>query len=176
MGKQKVENIRKGIEIFVQARERIPICEAVEISDEILDYLKTCPEIKQVAPAGSLRRMRETVGDIDILATGKDGRTIIEFFTRYPEADRILASGKTKGSIVVGRGRDARQVDLRIVPSDSYGAALQYFTGSKAHNIRLRSMAKEKGLKISEYGVFKGNEKIAGRTEEEVRNYYKNEP
>ncbi len=170
MGKQKVENIRKGIEIFVQARERIPICEAVEISEEILDYLKTCPEIKQVAPAGSLRRMRETVGDIDILATGKDGRTIIEFFTRYPEADRILASGKTKGSIVVGRGRDARQVDLRIVPSDSYGAALQYFTGSKAHNIRLRSMAKEKGLKISEYGVFKGNEKIAGRTEEEVYN------
>jgi len=168
MGKQKVENIRKGIEIFMQARERIPICEAVEISEEILDYLKTCPEIKQVAPAGSLRRMRETVGDIDILATGKEGRAIIDFFTRYPEMDRILASGKTKGSIVVGRGSDARQIDLRIVPSDSYGAALQYFTGSKAHNIRLRSIAKEKGLKISEYGVFKENEKIAGRTEEEV--------
>lgn len=168
MGPQRVDNIKKGVEIFVQARERIPIYEAVEISDAVLDYLKTCPEIRQVAPAGSLRRMKETVGDIGILATGKDGASIIEFFTRYPKVNRILASGKTKGSIVVGRGKDARQVDLRIVPTDSYGAALQYFTGSKAHNIRLRAMAKEKGLKISEYGVFKGDKRIAGKNEEEV--------
>ncbi len=168
MGEQRVENIRKGIEFFMQARERIPIHEAVEISDEILNYLKTCPGIRRIAPAGSLRRMKETVGDIDILATGEDGKAIIDFFTRYSGADRILASGRTKGSIVVGTGRDARQVDLRIVPSESYGAALQYFTGSKAHNIKLRGMAKESGLKISEYGVFKGSEKIAGRSEEEV--------
>jgi DNA polymerase (family 10) len=168
MGPQRVDNIKKGIEIFVQARERLPIYEAVRISDEILYYLKTCPEIRQVAPAGSLRRMKETVGDIDVLATGKEGAAIIDFFTRYPEVNRILASGKTKGSIVVGTGKDARQVDLRIVPRDSYGAALQYFTGSKAHNIRLRGMAKEKGLKISEYGVFKGDKKIAGKSEEEV--------
>ena len=168
MGEQKVKNIRKGIEIFLQASERIPIYEAVEISDEILHYLKTCSEVEQFSAAGSLRRMKETVGDIDILATGKDGTVIIDFFSRYPAADRILASGKTKGSIIVGRGSDARQVDLRVVPSHSYGAALQYFTGSKSHNIKLRSIAKEKGLKISEYGVFKGSEKIAGRTEEEV--------
>ena len=168
MGRQRVDNIKKGIEIFVQGRERIPIHEAVEVSDEILHYLKTCPKIRKVAPAGSLRRMKETVGDIDILATGKEGEAIIDFFTRYPEAHRILASGKTKGSIVVRTGREARQVDLRIVPSDSYGAALQYFTGSKAHNIRLRGMAKEKGLKISEYGVFKDDKKIAGKSEEET--------
>lgn len=168
MGKQRVENIRKGIEIFVYATERIPIYEAVEISDEVLGYLRTCPQIEKVAPAGSLRRMRETIGDIDILATGKDGNAIIDFFTTYPGAKRILAAGGTKGSIAVGTGSDARQVDLRVVPSDSYGAALQYFTGSKAHNIRLRNLAKDKGLKVSEYGVFKGDEKIAGKTEEEV--------
>ena len=168
MGQQRVDNIKKGIEVFLQARERIPIYEAVEIGDEILHYLETCLKIEQVAPAGSLRRMKETVGDIDILATGKEGETIIDFFTKYPQAKRILASGKTKGSIVVRIGRDTRQVDLRIVPSDSYGAALQYFTGSKAHNIRLRGMAKEKGLKINEYGVFKGDKKIAGKNEKEV--------
>ncbi len=168
MGQQRVDNIKKGIEIFVKTRERIPIHEAFEISHEIVDYLNTCTEIKHVAPAGSLRRMKETVGDIDVLATGKEGAVIIDFFTRYPKADRILASGKTKGSIVVRTGKDMRQVDLRIVPSNSFGSALQYFTGSKAHNIRLRSMAKEKGLKISEYGVFKGREKIAGKKEGEV--------
>ncbi len=168
MGQQRVDNIKKGVEIFLQARERIPIYKAVEVGDEILSYLKTCPRIESVAPAGSLRRMKETVGDIDILATGKEGEAIIDFFTRYPRADRILASGKTKASIVVITGDDTRQVDLRIVPNDSYGAALQYFTGSKAHNIRLRGMAKEKGLKINEYGVFKGDEKVAGKDEEEV--------
>lgn len=168
MGQRRVDNIKKGIEVFLQTRERIPIYEAVEISDEILNYLKTCPQIGQVTAAGSLRRMKETVGDIDILATGTEGEAIIDFFTKYPRANRILASGKTKGSIVVRIGRDARQVDLRIVRSDSYGAALQYFTGSKAHNIRLRGMAKEKGLKINEYGVFKGDKKIAGKNEEEV--------
>jgi len=168
MGRQRVDNIKKGIEAFVRTRERILLYEAFEISDEIVNYLKTCPEVEKVAPAGSLRRMKETVGDIDILATGKDGALIIDFFTKYPKTDRIIASGKTRGSIVVRTGRDLRQVDLRIVQSDSYGAALQYFTGSKAHNIRLRSIAKEKGLKISEYGVFRSNEKIAGKSEEEV--------
>lgn len=168
MGEQRVENIKKGIKIFLQARERIPIYEAVEISDKILSYMKTLPKVKRIAPAGSLRRMRETVGDIDILATGEDGGEIIDFFAKYPEVSRVLASGKTKGSIIVRMRGDERQVDLRTVPDDSYGAALQYFTGSKEHNIKLRSIAKEKGLKISEYGVFKGDEKTAGRTEEDV--------
>jgi len=168
MGRQRVDNIKRGIEVFVRTRERIPLFEAFEISDDIMNYLKTCPEVEKVAPAGSLRRMTETVGDIDILATGKDGALIIDFFAKYPKTDRILASGKTRGSIVVRTGRDSRQVDLRIVPSDSYGAALQYFTGSKAHNIRLRGMAKEKGLKVSEYGVFRSNERIAGKNEDEV--------
>ena len=168
MGEKKVENIKKGIEIYEQAHERIPIYEALTIVEDVIEYLKNAPGISQISPAGSLRRMKETVGDIDILATGKNGREIIEFFTKYPNVDRVLASGKTKGSIMVKTEKGKKQVDLRIVDEDCYGAALQYFTGSKAHNIRLRSMAKEKGLKISEYGVFQDNEKIAGRTEEEI--------
>jgi len=168
MGEKKVENIKKGIEIYEQAHERIPIYEALTIVEDVIEYLKNAPGISQISPAGSLRRMKETVGDIDILATGKNGREIIEFFTKYPNVDRVLASGKTKGSIMVKTEKGKKQVDLRIVDEDCYGAALQYFTGSKAHNIRLRSMAKEKGLKISEYGVFRDDKKIAGRTEEEV--------
>jgi DNA polymerase (family 10) len=168
MGEKKVENIKKGIEIYEQAHERIPIYEALTIVEDVIEYLKNAPGISQISPAGSLRRMKETVGDIDILATGKNGREIIEFFTRYPNVDRVLASGKTKGSIMVKTEKGKKQVDLRIVEENSYGAALQYFTGSKAHNIRLRSMAKDKGLKISEYGVFRGEEKIAGTTEEDI--------
>ncbi|MCP2619127.1 DNA polymerase/3'-5' exonuclease PolX, partial [Candidatus Aminicenantes bacterium AC-335-A11] len=168
MGEKKVENIKKGIEIYEQAHERIPIYEALTIVEDVIEYLKNAPGISQISPAGSLRRMKETVGDIDILATGKNGREIIEFFTKYPNVDRVIASGKTKGSIMVKTEKGKKQVDLRIVDEDCYGAALQYFTGSKAHNIRLRSMAKEKGLKISEYGVFRDDKKIAGRTEEEI--------
>lgn len=168
MGEKKVENIKKGIEIFQRAQERIPISEAITIVDEVLDYLKKAPAIGHLSSAGSLRRMKETVGDIDILATGKDGARIIRYFTRFPGVSRVLAEGKTKGSVLIAIDKEERQVDLRIVDESSYGAALQYFTGSKAHNIKLRGMAKDKKLKISEYGVFKGEKKIAGRTEEEV--------
>ncbi len=168
MGEKKAENIKKGIEIFQRAQERIPISEAITIIDEVLDYLKKAPTIGRLSSAGSLRRMRETVGDIDILATGKDGARIIRYFTRFPGVSRVLAEGKTKGSVLISIDKEERQVDLRIVDESSYGAALQYFTGSKAHNIKLRGMAKDKRLKISEYGVFKGEKKIAGRTEEEV--------
>jgi DNA polymerase (family 10) len=168
MGKQKVKNIKKSIEIFEKSRERIPISEAVQISEKIVKYLKSYQDIKQVIPAGSLRRMKETVGDIDILATGIDGEKIIDYFIAYPYTERVIASGDTKGSILVQTDRETRQIDLRILPQESFGAALQYFTGSKEHNIKLRRIAREKGLKINEYGVFQGKNRIAGRTEEEV--------
>lgn len=168
MGEKKVENIKKGIDIYEHAQERIPIAEALTIAEEIVAYLQEYKGIKQISPAGSLRRMKETVGDIDILATGDDGEAIIAYFTRFPKATRVQAAGRTKGSILVAAESGERQVDLRIVEASSYGAALQYFTGSKAHNIKLRSLAKDKGLKISEYGVFRGEQKIAGETEEEV--------
>lgn len=168
MGEKKVENIKKGIEIYEKAQERIPIYEAVSLVEEVMEYLKKAPQIGQLSPAGSLRRMRETVGDIDILATGKRGEQIIRYFTRHPRVIRALAEGKTKGSVMISTDRGERQVDLRIVAESEFGAALQYFTGSKAHNIKLRGMAKDKGLKISEYGVFKGQKKIAGRSEKDV--------
>ena len=168
MGEKKVENIKKGIEIYEKAQERIPIFEAVSLVEEVMEYLKKAPQIGQLSAAGSLRRMRETVGDIDILATGRNGEQIIRYFTRHPGVSRILAEGKTKGSVLISTDRGERQVDLRIVAEPEFGAALQYFTGSKAHNIKLRGIAKDKGLKISEYGVFKGQKKIAGRSEKEV--------
>jgi DNA polymerase (family 10) len=168
MGEKKVENIKKGIEIYEKAQERIPIFEAVSLVEDVMEYLKKAPQIGQLSPAGSLRRMRETVGDIDILAAGKHGEQIIRYFTRHPGVIRVLAEGKTKGSVLISTDKGERQVDLRIVSESEFGAALQYFTGSKAHNIKLRSMAKDKGLKISEYGVFKGQKKIAGRSEKEV--------
>lgn len=168
MGKKKVENIKKGIELFEHAQERMPIYEALTIAEEVIDYLKGAPGISHISTAGSLRRMKETVGDIDILAAGKDGRKIIEYFVKHPKTIKILAEGDTKGSILLETELGQRQVDLRIVEEECYGAALQYFTGSKAHNIKLRGLAKDKGLKISEYGVFRGEKKIAGKTEEEV--------
>lgn len=168
LGEKKVENIRRGIEIYEHAQERIPIDTAFNVVEEVTAWLKTAPHIGRISPAGSLRRMRETVGDIDILATGKGGSEIIEYFVRYPGVDRVLAAGKTKGSVMIRTPTASRQVDLRIVEDSEYGAALQYFTGSKAHNIKLRSLAKEKGMKISEYGVFKGEKRVAGYDEQDV--------
>ncbi len=168
MGEKKVENIKKGIEIYEKAQERIPIYDAVTLVEETISYLQKAPHIGRISSAGSLRRMKETVGDIDILASGKSGAKIIHHFTRFPRVSRVLAEGETKGSVLVATEKGERQLDLRIVDESEYGAALQYFTGSKAHNIKLRGMARDKGLKISEYGVFKGEKKIAGSTEEDV--------
>jgi DNA polymerase (family 10) len=168
LGQKKVDNIKKGIEIFEQSQERIPISEAVDIVEEMITYLKKSSLVGRLSPAGSLRRMKETVGDIDILATGKSGAQIVNHFTKFPGVSRVLAGGATKGSVMISTPEGERQVDLRIVNESSFGAALQYFTGSKAHNIKLRSMAREKGLKISEYGVFQGEEKIAGYYEKDV--------
>jgi DNA polymerase (family 10) len=168
MGEKKVENIQKGIEARERAGERISIYEASLVAESVIAYLKKSPLIGRVSAAGSLRRMKETVGDIDILATGKKGAEIIRYFTRFPNTIRVLAEGGTKGSIVVKTEAVERQVDIRIVDETEYGAALLYFTGSKAHNIKLRGLAKDRGLKISEYGIFRGSKRLAGRTEEEV--------
>ena len=173
MGDKKVENIRKGIELFEKASQRVSIWAALRVAASLIDHLKESGLVDRIEAAGSLRRMKETVGDIDILVCakksgGKDGARIIERFTRAPGVKRVLAAGATKASVMVATEDGERQVDLRLVDRSSYGAALQYFTGSKAHNIKLRSMAKDKGLKISEYGVFKGERKIAGAAEEEV--------
>jgi DNA polymerase (family 10) len=165
MGEKKVENISKGIELYEKGHERLSIAVAEKVANDIISYLKDKREIKDISPAGSLRRWKETIGDVDILVTGKNGAEIVNAFTKYPGTERVLAAGDTKGSIMVEGGV---QVDLRIVPPKSYGAALQYFTGSKAHNVRCRNIARTKGMKLSEYGLFKGQKMVAGKTEEEV--------
>ncbi len=165
MGPKKIENIKKGLELYEKMVGRIPIGLAFPLVQEIIEAMRKLPEVESISACGSFRRMKETVGDIDILTTGTDGRKIIDYFVHLPAVTRILASGETKGSAIFN---DRYQVDLRVVPRESYGAALQYFTGSKQHNIHLRTIAKSMGLKISEYGVFRGEEKVAGEDEEGV--------
>jgi|YelNatPaOPRAMG01_1025707.scaffolds.fasta_scaffold00123_59 DNA polymerase (family 10) len=169
MGAKKVENIRKGLELFQTAQERISLGVALPIVEEVISLMKQRAgnQLGRIHPAGSLRRMRETVGDIDILAETDQGAEVVRTFVSLPIVERVLAAGDTKGSVIVQGGV---QVDLRAVPSDSYGSALQYFTGSKAHNVHLRDIAKRRGLKISEYGIFDvaRDEKLGGRDEEEI--------
>jgi len=165
MGEKKVENINKGIQLFVASRERMSLGIALPVAERVIEELKKAAKVKRISTAGSLRRLKETIGDIDILSEGTDGEEIIKKFTSLPSVGRALASGGTKGSIIV---EDGTQVDLRVVEPDSYGAALQYFTGSKDHNVKLREIAKKQGLKINEYGVFRGESRIGGKNEEDI--------
>jgi DNA polymerase (family 10) len=164
------DNILKGIEFLESAGERIPLGEAFPIASNLVETLAVLDSVEQVTYAGSLRRMSETVGDIDILAASGSPEAVIDHFTHLEEVDRILAKGKTKGSIIT---KGQIQVDLRVVPSDSYGAALNYFTGSKEHNIRLREIAQQKKMKLSEYGLFRvtrsgAERRVAGSLESEI--------
>lgn len=168
-GPKKVENILKGIELWESSQERISLIDAYPIAEDLVEYMRREESVKEISVAGSLRRMKETVGDIDILvAAEREGwRRVHEHFVNYPEVEKVLAKGETKSSVVLKNGR---QVDLRTVEPKSWGAALQYFTGSKEHNIRVRDIAKEKGLKVNEYGVFRADteERLGGEREEEV--------
>jgi DNA polymerase (family 10) len=165
IGEKKVENIKRGIQLLKQSKGRMNLGMAFPVAKRIVETLRQKTGSKKIEWAGSLRRMRENIGDIDILATGPDKEKIVHSFTHLPEVKEVLASGETKASIIVEGGI---QIDLRVVEEDSYGAALQYFTGSKAHNIHLRGIAKTRGIKINEYGVFKGEKKIGGKEEKEV--------
>jgi DNA polymerase (family 10) len=165
MGEKKAENIKRGIELLRASKGRMNLGVAFPLAKRIVEALREKTGLKKIEWAGSLRRMRENIGDIDILATGPNHEKIVHTFTHLPEVREILASGGTKASVIVEGGV---QIDLRVVGEDSYGAALQYFTGSKGHNIHLRGIAKAKGIKINEYGVFKGEKKIGGKEEKDV--------
>ena len=165
MGEKKIENIKRGIQLLKQSKGRMNLGVAFPVAKRIVETLRQKTGSKKIEWAGSLRRMKENIGDIDILATGPDKGKIFQAFTRLPEVKEVLASGETKASVIVEGGT---QIDLRVVAEDSYGAALQYFTGSKGHNIHLRGIAKAKGIKINEYGVFKGEKKIGGKEERDV--------
>jgi len=165
--KRTVDNILKGIELVKRGAERTPLGRVLPLAEDIVRRLKAAGPVDRIEVAGSIRRRKETVKDIDILITSKRPAAVMDAFVGLSHVSRVLAHGETRSSIIT---EDGIQVDLRVVDEDSFGAALQYFTGSKEHNIRLREMAVRAGLKISEYGVFKGpaEKKIGGAREEDV--------
>ena len=150
-GEKKQSMILSGIDQFRRHSARYRLDEADEFVEPLLEHMKSIPEADRVQAAGSHRRRKETVGDIDILVQSEEPDAVVEGFLAFPAIDRVLAAGGTRASMVL---RSGLQVDLRVVPEESYGAALVYFTGSKEHNIRLRQRALDRGLTISEYGVF----------------------
>ncbi len=164
-GAKTEANILQALQGREEAGRRVQLAEAKVYADAVLRHLKSTPGIGQVAVAGSFRRRMETVGDLDVLVTCKKSGPVMERLAEYEAVADVLARGSTKMTV---RLRSGLQLDLRVVPEDSYGAALQYFTGSKQHSILLRRRAQEHGLKLNEYGVFRGQRRVAGRTEEEV--------
>ncbi len=172
MGEKKIQNILRGLELWEKSKERMTLLQAYELGEALLKHFETIRELyENIELAGSLRRRKETVGDIDLLISAKreNWSKIHQHFVSYGGVREVLLHGETKSSLVLEEGR---QVDLRTVEPHQWGSALQYFTGSKEHNVRIRDIAKAKGLKISEYGVFRADteEWIGGGTEEEVYN------
>ena len=164
-GEKLVADLKKGLSEFQEYSKRTRLDVAKAQAEELASYLRGAKGVQNVEIAGSLRRRLETIGDIDILVAGKDPSAVMAKFVSYPKVREVLSKGDTKSSIVLESGI---QADVRFFEEDSFGAGLQYFTGSKSHNIALRTLAKHQGLKISEYGVFRGEERIAGRSEDEI--------
>ncbi len=165
MSVKSEENILKAIEVYRRASGRFRLDTAAETAEELMEYLRKFKGVDEITPAGSLRRGRETVGDLDLLVTGRDHAGIADHFARFPGINQILAKGEDKVSVKL---QNDMQVDVRLLERSAYGAALQYFTGSKEHNVALRERAKKKGWKLSEYGLYHSEKVIASRTEEEV--------
>lgn len=163
-GEKTEKHILESIAAKADTSRRFLRASVVPYAEAIADHLRTVSGVKQVTLAGSYRRARETIGDVDLLAVASARSTIMDAFVGYDEVTEVLAHGKTKSSVVL---RSGVQVDLRVVPAKSYGAALHYFTGSKAHNIALRRLGQQKGFKVNEYGVFRNDKQIAGKTENE---------
>jgi len=166
MGEKVEQNLLKSLEMHKSAEAtRMLLGHALPIAKEIETRLKALKEIDNIAIAGSLRRMKETVGDIDLLVCSNKPEKVMEKFVSLPQVLRVLAKGPTKSSVLL---KDGLQVDIRVIEKRSWGSALNYFTGSKEHNVGLRRIAISKGLKLSEYGLFNGNNTIAGSSEEEL--------
>jgi len=161
------QNILRGIEMLKRASGRMPLGQALPLAEEIIARLRRVKGNQRILYAGSLRRMKDTVGDVDLLAVSTAAEKVMDAFVSLPMVQQVLAKGETKSSVMTRQGI---QVDVRVVAPEAFGAALVYFTGSKAHNIHLRDMARKKGLKISEYGVFqeRTGKRIAGKEEEEI--------
>jgi len=164
-GEKTELNILQGIEFLKGQKGRFLLGEVYPIVEDVLRGLRSLREVEKAEVAGSFRRSKETVGDIDLLAVSSEPEKVMEYFASQPDVAKVWGKGLTKSSVRMAEGFD---MDLRVVSRKSYGAALQYFTGSKEHNVATRRIAISKGLKLNEYGVFKGTRRIAGETEEDV--------
>ena len=162
---KKIENVKKGLELKDRFKGRFLLSEADQYVEAIVAQLKNVRGLDQILPAGSYRRGQETIGDIDILVTSKKPEIVMGAFTNLPQVERILLKGPTRSSVILKNGI---QADIRVLTPLNFGAAAHYFTGNKQHNILIRGLAIKKGLKISEYGVFRDARRIAGKTEAEV--------
>ena len=164
-GEKTEVRIGEAIEAHIGTERRFRLSIAAQYAEPLVAFLRSVPGVERVVVAGSYRRAKETVGDVDILVTAGEGAKVMDRFAAYDEVAEILSHGPTRSSV---RLRCGLQVDLRLVPPESYGAALHYFTGSKAHNIAIRRLGQERGLKINEYGVYDREMRVAGETEESV--------
>ncbi|HXZ53205.1 MAG TPA: DNA polymerase/3'-5' exonuclease PolX [Burkholderiales bacterium] len=164
-GEKTEAKLLEAARAHLSKAHRFKLALAGEYARSLLEHLRQARGVGQAVVAGSFRRMKETVGDLDVLVTAADATQVMRRFAAYGEVKQMLASGATRASAMLACGI---QVDLRVVPPESFGAALHYFTGSKAHNIAVRRLGQERGLKINEYGVFKGKRRVAGETEESV--------
>lgn len=167
MGEKTEKKIISAIESYKRNKGRFKLAEALSYAKPLVEYLESVEGVYDVTPAGSLRRKKETVGDLDILVTCKKNSTVMDSFVNYNDVREVLAKGETKSSVILKCGI---QTDLRVLDKESFGAALYYFTGSKDHNIAIRGRAKKRGLKINEYGIFKetNEERMGGEKEEEI--------
>lgn len=164
-GAKTEANILQAVEQHLSQSKRLKLAIAAQYADSLAAWLKGAPAVERIEVAGSFRRSRETVGDLDLLVATHDAQAVMRRFTAYEEVRDVLAAGETRGSVILKSGL---QVDLRVIEPESWGAALLYFTGSKAHNIALRKLAQEAGLKLNEYGLFRGRQRLAGGSEEDV--------
>ncbi len=164
-GAKLTENLGNALREHAPSANRMRLTAAEEIADSLVTYLKAAPGVRQVVVAGSFRRRKETVGDLDLLATARSSAEIMDRFVAFDEVRKIVAHGTTRSAVTL---RSGLQVDLRVIPKASFGSALHYFTGSKAHNIAIRTLGMKRGLKINEYGVFRASRRVGGQTEADV--------
>jgi len=162
---KKISNILAGIELKKRNVGRFSIGIALPYAEAIVERLKKLKEVDRIIPCGSLRRAKETIGDIDILVTSMEPDKVMNAFVKLPQVERVMSKGGTRSSVILKNGM---QADVRVVDPASFGAAVHYFTGSKEHNIIIREMGIKKGLKINEYGIFRGNKRIGGEKEDDV--------
>jgi DNA polymerase (family 10) len=163
-GEQKISNIKRGIALWQAGKQRMLLGEALPRAEKLLEEIRKIEGVKRADLAGSLRRRRETIGDLDILIISRESARALREFSRLPVVQQVIALGDTRATVIIDGGI---QVDVRAVAERCYGAALQYFTGSKDHNVHLRTIAQKRGLKINEYGVFRGRKRLGGATETE---------